>query len=180
VSDATDDVPVHVLLGSFDGDAEPPDPVHLAVRRFRAGEPSAVRTVVEIAAALPELMAELATGRAVAVAVPGHDGTISDGMRALDACLREAGGRAAAGPPVLTRHVVVPEAKRRAERDPSAEVASLRWIATEGVGGVERVVLLDDVVASGDTLRACATAMRRDGWSRGVTALVVARAITSR
>ena len=171
------DVAVRVLLGSFDPDADPPDPVHLLVRRFRAGERVATRAVVGVATALPDLMDDLGSGRAVPIAVPGHDGTISVGMRALMTALGAAAGRPAAGHPVLARHVAIPEVKVHGARDPSAELASLRWLSGGGMRGIDRVVLLDDVLVSGGTLRACVAAMRRDGWRGEVTALVLARAI---
>ena len=108
--------------------------------------------------------------------MPGHDGTRQVGLVRLIAGLAVAAGWTVADPGQLIRHTSVGEAKHRQPRDPADELASLRAAPATLPAGIETILLVDDVLASGGTIRACVGALRRDGWAGGVAALVLARA----
>ena len=110
------------------------------------------------------------------VPVPGHrPGTASPVPVKWTMDLARGRAWVVPAPPPLRRVHAVAPAKDRGVRAPNREEASLRW--TEASPSGSTVLLIDDVIASGATLRSCAAAIRRDsGGDREFRALVLGRA----
>ena len=165
------DVPTSIVLGSCA--IERADGLHELVRAARAGQPTAVASVLDsVRRAAPPVWAEIESG--VVVPVPGH--LPGPASRLVVAIAREIA--AVRGWPhadgALRRRGPAPEGKAGGVRDPRAEAATLEW-RRPARGGV--IVLVDDVVRTGSTLRACGEAIRLAGDERQVIAIAVAAAI---
>lgn len=167
---------VAVALGAFDPRADDPDGLHALVRRFRAGDPDALEIACRAVADVLDRDPALRSAAIAALVVPGHDGPAGVALGELVARTARGAGWRLPGPRALVRVTPVPEAKRRPARDEQGELASLRWDGRLVTPGVTTLLLVDDVVASGSTIRACVAALRRDGWAGPVRALVLARA----
>jgi hypothetical protein len=171
------DVAVVSLLGSFvRSPSLPDDPVHALIGRFRAGDAAAFAEVLRAGRAVLDLDETLHGPRVAALVVPGHDGTRQAGLIRLVADLAVIARWTLADPGHLIRHATIGEAKHRLLRDPVAELASLHAVPATLHQGIHTVLLVDDVLASGGTIRACVGALRRDGWRGDVAGLVLARA----
>ncbi len=150
---------------------------HALVRRFRAGEADAFLQVASAARAAIECDPDLRRQQVIVVPVPGHvAGAVAGPGLALAGELARAFGWDLPAPVPLRRVAAVPSAKERGPRDPEVEEASLAWDES-GLRPGATIVLLDDVVASGRTLEACVSAIRRDGSTRPVRVVAIARAI---
>lgn len=159
------------LLGSFDvlGSSE----LHVLIRTARAGDPGATAEVLD--RARRALEARLgATRGGVVVPVPGHlPGGPGPLVEALACAIAgERGWPHAADALRRDRHV--PEAKAAGARDLQMERETLTW--TPPLVG-ETIVLVDDVVRTGLTLRACAEAIRASGDDRAILMVVLAIAL---
>ena len=165
------------LLGSFvRSRSVQDDPIHALIDRFRAGEAAAFAEVLRAGRAMLDRNEPLHGPQVAALVVPGHDGTRQAGLVRLVAELTVTSGWTVPDRGLLIRHAHVPEAKQRQPRDATAELVSLRASPATLPGTIETILLVDDVLASGGTIRACVAALRRDGWAGGVAALVLARA----
>ena len=165
------------LLGSFvRSRSAQEDPVHALIGRFRAGEAAAFAEVLRAGLAALDSDETPHGPQIAALVVPAHDGTRQVGLVRLVARLAVSAGWTVADPSQLIRHTPVGEAKHRQPRDPADELASLRAAPATLPEAVKTILLVDDVLASGGTIRACVGALRRDGWAGGVAALVLARA----
>jgi hypothetical protein len=171
------DVDVVALLGSFvRSRSVQDDPIHALIGRFRAGEAAAFAEVLRAGRPMLDRDEPLHGAQVAALVVPGHDGTRQAGLVRLVAELAVTSQWTVPDRGLLIRHAHVPEAKQRQPRDRVAELASLRGTPATLPRVVETILLVDDVLASGGTIRACVDALRRDGWAGGVAALVLARA----
>ena len=133
-----------------------PSRAHELVRAWRSGDPVAAAEVLCLAGATLERDAShLVAPGTLAVAVPGHRAREANApCEGLIAALtgRFPGLVAARG--VLVRVADAPEGKTGPVRDASAEVTTLHWNAPLVPPDVERVLLVDDVVRTGASLRA--------------------------
>lgn len=161
-----------VILGSFD--ASRLEPLHLLIRAARAGEPAAVREVlVGVRARVKSAWPTIA--QATVVPVPGHrPGRTPPLVIAAARLIAESRGWTYAGD-TLRRRRRTAEAKTGPTRYAEAEVASLQWAPH---GGIDTIVLVDDVLRTGTSIHVCRDAIRATGDERPVVAITLASAIT--
>jgi hypothetical protein len=167
-------VPTWVVLGSFD--ASGLDPLHLLIRAARAGEPSAVREVLgRVRRSVGPVWPTIAQG--AVVPVPGHRPdriaplVLSAAFEIADARHWIYAGEA------LRRRRPAPEAKTGPARDFETEVRTLAWSPPSSG---DTIVLVDDVVRTGTSIRVCSDVIRAAGDERPVLAIAIARAVTDR
>ena len=164
-------VPTAIVLGSFQ--LARASSLHRLIRAARTGDPTAIGTVVDrLGQAIGSIWPTITDG--VLVPVPGH-------LPASDVPLvRIASSEIATrrgwvyAEGALRRRRPAPAAKTGPVRDRCTEIESLRWIAPERG---QTIVLVDDVVRSGATLRVCAEAIRAAGDRRQIVAIALAAAI---
>jgi phosphoribosylpyrophosphate synthetase len=162
------DVPTRILLGSFSADRA--DQLHDLLRVARAGDADAMSAILDrLRSAAPSVWPGI--DGAVVLAVPGHlPGPANPLVLAVADDLAAARGwdhRRDA----LRRVRPSPQAKSGAARDAAAEAETLVWVPAPGGTAI---VLIDDVIRTGATLAACATAIRAAGDPRQVVAIVLA------
>jgi adenine/guanine phosphoribosyltransferase-like PRPP-binding protein len=161
-------VPTWIVFGAFGtGHA---DPLHELIRAARDGDRTAAGCVIDGAReAAPLLLPGVMD--AVVIPVPGHAaGTISPLVRAASLAIAQARGwwYAAAS---LRRRGPVPEAKAGGTRDIGMEASTLEWSPPLSGG---RIILVDDVLRTGMSVRVCAEAIRSAGDPREVVAVAIA------
>lgn len=161
-------VPTWIVLGAFA--AGHADPLHELIRGARDGDRTAAgRVIVGAREAAPLLLPGVTD--AVVIPVPGHAvGTASPLVRAASMAIAQARGwwYAAAS---LRRRGPALEAKAGGARDIGMEATTLDWIPPLRGG---RIVLVDDVLRTGLTVRVCAEAIRSAGDPREVVAVAIA------
>ncbi len=146
--------------------------IHALIRRFRAGDAETLAAAVAASADVVQATIEDANGLVI-VPVPGHEAGVHRGPRlALAQALAAAIDGVAPDPPPLSRRAAIPSARSGPPRDAAAEAAGLAWDDALEPGA--HVLLVDDVLASGATLAAAITAVRRAAPRRVVHALVLA------
>jgi predicted amidophosphoribosyltransferase len=156
-----------------------PDPRHDLLRAFRAGDPEAAARVVAAVATTLGARPELATAGTLAVPVPGHlAGARNDPSADLIRALAPTRGWLVAEPGTLTRVADAPEGKAFGPRDAAVEAATLAWDARLIPASAHRILLVDDVVASGATLRAAFAALPAE-WRPRTSLLAAFRSVTA-
>jgi len=164
-------VPIAIVLGSFR--VAGASSLHRLIRSARAGDPTAMGTVVDrLAKTIGSTWSTITDG--VVVPVPGHlpgsDNPLVEIASSEIATRR--GWFCAEG--ALGRSRPAPAAKTGPIRDRRAEVGTLAWLAPQHG---QTIVLVDDVIRTGTTLRVCAEAIRAAGDDRGIVAIALAAAI---
>jgi hypothetical protein len=161
-------VATRILLGTFSAGLA--DPLHVLVRAARTGDHVAVSEVIDRVrlvawAAWPDIES------AVVVAVPGHLPGPANPLilEVADELAVIRGWRHVRD--ALRRISPAPEAKAGGAHDAAADAATIAW---EPAQGYEAVVLLDDVVHTGATLRSCAASIRAAGDRRRLVAMALA------
>jgi hypothetical protein len=157
-----------IVLGSFRPDRT--GPVHATIRALRTGrdgEPAVTaRLPATVGGAWPEVR------DAVVVPVPGHlVGGASAAVERLAVAIADLRHWRLARE-ALRRVQPSAEGKAGPARDPAAESATLDWARPAGAV----VVLVDDVVRSGATIRACTLAIRATGDVRDIRVIALGRA----
>jgi len=161
-------VPIAILLGTITGASD--DRLHDLIRAARTGDAAALSTVIDrVRLVAREIWPDIRS--AEVAGVPGHrPGPVNPLVLAVTHELAGIRGWDHA-PGALQRIRPAPEAKVAGSRDPQAEAATLEWVrANRGAA----IVLVDDVLRSGSTLRACATAIHATGERRPIFAIAIA------
>jgi predicted amidophosphoribosyltransferase len=163
-----DPIPTWIVLGTFT--ARPADPLHDLIRAARDGDRTAAGHIIDGAReAAPRLLPGVTD--AVVIPVPSHAvGTASLLVQAAAMAIARARGWWYA-PASLRRRDPVAEAKAGGTRDVAAEAATIDWIAPRQG---RRIVLFDDVLRTGDTIRVCAHVVRSAGDERDIAAITIA------
>lgn len=161
-------MPIAILLGTISTALD--DPLHDLIRAARTGDAAALATVIDrVRLAAPDIWPDIRS--AVVADVPGHlPGAANPLVRAVADELAGIRGWDHA-PDALRRIHPAPEAKAGGTRDPQAEAATLAWAHASGSAAI---VMIDDVLRSGSTLRACATAIQAAGDRRQIVAIAIA------
>lgn len=168
--DAHQTVPVLILLGSFQRSR--PDPLHDLIQSARAGGDRALTNVLQLVRErTSSLPGELGDG--AIVPVPGHRPSGVNPL--LAAVAREIAEEMSwtYAERALLRRRPAPQAKLAAVREARTEVATLAWHPPPG----RTIVLLDDVLRTGTTMRVCVDAIRWAADPRPITAVVLAESL---
>jgi predicted amidophosphoribosyltransferase len=162
------------VLGTFT--ARPADPLHDLIRAARDGDRTAAGHIIDGAReAAPRLLPGVTD--AVVIPVPSHAvGTASLLVQAAAMAIARARGWWYA-PASLRRRGPVPEAKAGGTRDIGMEATTLEWSPPLSGG---RIILVDDVLRTGMSVRVCAEAIRSAGDPREVVAVAMAAVDVSR
>jgi phosphoribosylpyrophosphate synthetase len=161
-------MPIAILLGTISTASD--DRLHALVQAARAGDAVALSTVIDqVRLAALDLWPDIHS--AVVAGVPGHrPGPANPLVLAVGDELAGIRGWDYA-PDALRRISPAPEAKAGGPRDSLAEASTLEWV---GAPRGASIVLVDDVVRSGSTLRACATTIHAAGDHRPIFAIAIA------
>jgi phosphoribosylpyrophosphate synthetase len=160
-----------IVLGSFH--VARASGLHLLIRSARTGDPTAIGVVVDrLGQSISSIWPTITD--AVVVPVPGHlpASDVPLVQIASSEIAARRGWICAEG--ALRRCQPAPAAKTGPVRDRRAEIETLVWMAPEHG---QTIVLVDDVVRTGTTLRVCGEAIRAAGDRREIVAIALAAAI---
>ena len=119
-------------------------------------------------------------GRLLGVPVPSHQPGNRNRVAEVLIEAWSARGLMLPGFDLLVRMALAPAAKELGRRDVGFEADTLSWRESAASAEADAVLLVDDVLRSGNTLAACRLAIERDGGTRErgreILAFVLARA----
>jgi predicted amidophosphoribosyltransferase len=177
------------FVGTFDGcvatvfefDPAQERGAHHLVKACRSGDEDALAAALEWSdQAFVGFLRAQGTRRLLGVPVPSHQPGNRNRVAEVLIEAWSARGVMLPGFELLRRTALAPAAKALGHRDLRSEVQTLSWRESAASADADAILLVDDVLRSGNTVAACRLAIERDGGTRErereIFAFVLARA----